>query len=561
MKALIASPHALLEPRVAKLAQRGSVPDGLHNAAQRAKSSLKIKVTRKRRSSVPLNAAALAPEVEASPAIEDLPSSLEQETQKELQPFNWAKQWYPMAFVQDLNAKVPHPVELLSQRLVLWCDGEGEWRCFQDKCPHRLAPLSEGRIEPSDGTLMCSYHGWRFDGDGKCTDIPQSLDAKANAAAYTNPRSCAVSHPTKVLQGRVWVWGEGGPRAFIDSAAVQPAYVPELAVEEGIRHASGAEAVYFSVPYTRDFPYAWDVLAENLLDPSHVNFSHHGVIGNRYLEESGLTNITAGPEPAAAPSPRDTLSMEVESWVRQAGKVDKWVVQFIAPCLIQWKFTVPWGNQNVLNLYMVPTAPGRCRALVDMHTPAKGMPLLAYLALKYLKMPSWFIHLTSSNVILDGDTALLHWQGHVVAKEAQQGRSWRKAFFMPTPADRYVAKFRQWVDERGGGGPTQYGPDSPLPPLETRKEVVLDRWNGHTKHCSHCQKGYRAMQVAQIVAAALGTLCTLSLSAALGRGIPLLSRVPSLLGAGALLCIAAWFAAKTVEQKFIFEDYNHSHKH
>lgn len=71
------------------------------------------------------------------------------------------------------------------------------------------------------------------------------------------------------------------------------------------------------------------------------------------------------------------------------------------------------GNQNVLNLYMVPTGPGRCRALVDLYTPAKGMPLLVYLALKFLKPPSWFDHLMSSNVILDGDTALLHWQvGH-----------------------------------------------------------------------------------------------------------------------------------------------------
>ena len=58
---------------------------------------------------------------------------------------------------------------------------------------------AEGRIEPSDGTLMCSYHGWRFSGEGKCTDVPQSLDAKANAAACANPRSCARSHPTKVF--------------------------------------------------------------------------------------------------------------------------------------------------------------------------------------------------------------------------------------------------------------------------------------------------------------------------------------------------------------------------
>jgi phenylpropionate dioxygenase-like ring-hydroxylating dioxygenase large terminal subunit len=45
--------------------------------------------------------------------------------------------------------------------LVLWRDGAGEWRCFADKCAHRNAPLSEGRIEPQNGSIMCSYHGAR----------------------------------------------------------------------------------------------------------------------------------------------------------------------------------------------------------------------------------------------------------------------------------------------------------------------------------------------------------------------------------------------------------------
>jgi hypothetical protein len=58
------------------------------------------------------------------------------------QPFQWAKHWYPVAFVDNLDPKVPHPVQLLNQRLVVWCDAQGEWRCFEDKCPHRLAPLS-----------------------------------------------------------------------------------------------------------------------------------------------------------------------------------------------------------------------------------------------------------------------------------------------------------------------------------------------------------------------------------------------------------------------------------
>eukprot|EP00971_Amphidinium_carterae_P168400 3336522-Amphidinium_carterae.2 len=36
----------------------------------------------------------------------------------------------------------------------------GEWHVMLDACPHRSAPLSEGRVE-EDGTLLCSYHAWR----------------------------------------------------------------------------------------------------------------------------------------------------------------------------------------------------------------------------------------------------------------------------------------------------------------------------------------------------------------------------------------------------------------
>jgi phenylpropionate dioxygenase-like ring-hydroxylating dioxygenase large terminal subunit len=56
--------------------------------------------------------------------------------------FDWHKQWYPLAFVSYLDPSEPHPVELLGERLVLWRDAQQTWRCFEDKCPHRLAPLS-----------------------------------------------------------------------------------------------------------------------------------------------------------------------------------------------------------------------------------------------------------------------------------------------------------------------------------------------------------------------------------------------------------------------------------
>ena len=72
-------------------------------------------------------------------------------------------------------------------------------------CAGRLAPLSEGRIEPSDGTLMCSYHGWRFAGDGACVAIPQATDARAQAAASASPRSCVVMHPAQARMHQMHV--------------------------------------------------------------------------------------------------------------------------------------------------------------------------------------------------------------------------------------------------------------------------------------------------------------------------------------------------------------------
>ena len=62
---------------------------------------------------------------------------------------------------------------------------------------HRLAPLSEGRIE-ADGTLQCAYHGWRFNSEGACTSVPQAENSEQEHKAVANHKSCAVSYPVQV---------------------------------------------------------------------------------------------------------------------------------------------------------------------------------------------------------------------------------------------------------------------------------------------------------------------------------------------------------------------------
>lgn len=60
-----------------------------------------------------------------------------------LSKFSWRDHWYPVSLVEDLDPLLPTPFQLLGRDLVLWNDkNTGQWVAFDDKCPHRLAPLS-----------------------------------------------------------------------------------------------------------------------------------------------------------------------------------------------------------------------------------------------------------------------------------------------------------------------------------------------------------------------------------------------------------------------------------
>ena len=80
-------------------------------------------------------------------------------------------QWYAVLEARTLDGS-PVGVTLLGDRYVLWRRPDGAVSAARDRCPHREAPLSEGTI--SHGCLVCPYHGWAFDADGACVDVPSS---------------------------------------------------------------------------------------------------------------------------------------------------------------------------------------------------------------------------------------------------------------------------------------------------------------------------------------------------------------------------------------------------
>jgi phenylpropionate dioxygenase-like ring-hydroxylating dioxygenase large terminal subunit len=108
-------------------------------------------------------------------------------------------QWYVILDSEEVSAKKPLKIKRLNQTLTVWRDNEGEVCCISDRCCHRGASLSCGKI--IDGKLECPFHGFQFAGDGKVKLIP------ANGKNSVIPDSQHVhSFSTYEKYGLIWMW-------------------------------------------------------------------------------------------------------------------------------------------------------------------------------------------------------------------------------------------------------------------------------------------------------------------------------------------------------------------
>jgi phenylpropionate dioxygenase-like ring-hydroxylating dioxygenase large terminal subunit len=82
--------------------------------------------------------------------------------------------WYVIAESADLRPGAVLARRVLGERLVCFRGAAGSATVLRDRCLHRNAPLSLGRM--LDGALVCPYHGWRYDGEGRVTHIPSQPD-------------------------------------------------------------------------------------------------------------------------------------------------------------------------------------------------------------------------------------------------------------------------------------------------------------------------------------------------------------------------------------------------
>lgn len=77
--------------------------------------------------------------------------------------------FYPICYTSDLT-DAPRHFKIFGEDYVAFRDESGKAAAIADRCPHRGGRLSQGWVK--NGCVACPYHGWEFDGDGKCRVIP-----------------------------------------------------------------------------------------------------------------------------------------------------------------------------------------------------------------------------------------------------------------------------------------------------------------------------------------------------------------------------------------------------
>ena len=189
--------------------------------------------------------------------------------------------WYMAGWSRDFARDELKAVTMLNEQIVIYRKNDGGLVALQDRCCHRFAPLSLGRIENDD--LRCMYHGLKFAPSGKCIEIP--------GQSKIPPQACVRAYPIVDKYSGAWVW-------MGDPALADVSLIPDFVGIDDPRWAM--------LPGRMDYNANYMLINDNLLDLSHIPFLH------RYSLGASLT-----PEGVSRPTvTRLERSVKIQNWLK-----------------------------------------------------------------------------------------------------------------------------------------------------------------------------------------------------------------------------------------------------
>jgi 5,5'-dehydrodivanillate O-demethylase len=159
--------------------------------------------------------------------------------------------WHPVAAAAELTDERPiKAVKILNEELVVYRDTTGHYGLVGEHCPHRLASLAYGRVDEQG--IRCPYHGWKFDGAGRCLEQP----AEPPEGKFKD-RIKHVAYPVEYLGGLIYAYLGPAPAPLLPRWDV-------LVWEHGRRWIVKDSVIDCN----------WLQPMENSVDPSHLFWLH-----------------------------------------------------------------------------------------------------------------------------------------------------------------------------------------------------------------------------------------------------------------------------------------------
>lgn len=206
--------------------------------------------------------------------------------------------WYGAALSEDVGV-TPFPRMICGEPIVFFRGREGLVSALEDCCCHRLAPLSLGDVEGD--IIRCGYHGWAFDRDGACVEVPGQDVIPSSARVQ--------SYPVVERAGWIWVWIGEADKADTDRLPVLP-WFEDADYRQWHLYLHGNAAAQLFV--------------DNMMDISHTGYLHKQTIGTR--EMTGELDVrTEGTRVCVDRVNRNvTPGPAVKRWGGFDGKVDSY---------------------------------------------------------------------------------------------------------------------------------------------------------------------------------------------------------------------------------------------
>ncbi|MDB4931167.1 MAG: Rieske family iron-sulfur cluster-binding protein [Myxococcaceae bacterium] len=314
--------------------------------------------------------------------------------------------WYAVAWAREVPSGIAVPLRAFGEDLVAFRKSDGAVQVLAAHCPHLGAHLGHGGTVVGD-EVRCPFHGWQFDGSGRCT--------RAANARSVSQATALRAWVTRDLHNRIWIW-------FSNTDAPPNWDLPETLLNPDVRWKVAGRI-------DRSFPsHPQDVL-ENAADAEHFRFVHgmSEILSaeTAYTEHGLATRLKARSKSDRLGFKGIVFNLDITARVYGMG------LQTIHSVITHDR--LPFSLSTIVIEGLVPREAGQVDLLIDIQMSALPVPGVDWLAHRSFRQA----------VVADVDSDIQIWahrrylaRPQLVAVDTEIGgyRRWARRFYpQPSP--------------------------------------------------------------------------------------------------------------------------------